>query len=363
MQREGSAQIGVISRGRSHLQGVCERLSERSDGLPHDERAFERDLPIAAFGQQISTIRFRAEEAPDAAVAVQQHQRGVGMFQPHLIQTMGGGVLLLYVVEDEVTGAGEQAIAADRQGMRHERFDEQRVIEQVMCQAVSAEAFDDRLHFVEHARLRPVSRPGAAEAIAHLSERKPADRRAVEIVEELAVQPPTRQGDRLEEALCLDEWVDDLRHDVLRRLQREEGGGGRTGGETGARGNNLPVERDVFAGDAAEGGHARRSAWWQVGTAQRLDVGQGEGALRRQHGDQPGGHAGLDQPQQTDDRCARFARPGSAIDEQSTPIDRVIDERTLAGGKIGIGDHERIFYQKMVVLDMRQAKNRDSLSR
>jgi len=215
--------------------------------------------------------------------------------------------------------------------MVYEHFNLERKVEQVVGQAILAEARGAGLGLVVDALLAVFASPGGFEPPADLGVGEADHSGLVEVVNDLAVEAVAVDGHRLEVALG-EEGADQAGHVVLGRLQSEKGG--RLLGLAEARilGDQRPEEVHRLLGQTADGGDGHLPAGPHGRAAEGFVVRRGQRALGHKHQDRPGADAGVEQVEKTPDPGGGLARAGRAF-EEDLALDGALDERELVVGK------------------------------
>ena len=192
----------------------------------------------------------------------------------------------------------------------------QREVQQVVGQAVVAKAHAAFGRFVVDDRLGRVPRPGCLEAGADLGVREADDRRLVEVVENLAVEPVAVDRDAGEIAL-VEERLDGSRHEVLGGFQREKDRRAGRVGEAGRFCDEGPVEVDHPPGQAAHRQDGDLTAGRRRRASQPFRVRLAKRALGQQHQDVRAGYPGPQQVRETGDRGGGFPSAGRTFEEDA----------------------------------------------
>ena len=253
---------------------------------------------------------------------------------------MGKGCVLLQVVNDQVPVRALQILAAlgQRPEIAPEDLDLQREVQQVVVQAILAEAAGGLLRVAVDTQLALVAHPCPVQASADLRVWKANHGSLVEVVDDLAVDAVAIDGHRLEVAV-LQQRADDPRHVILRGLQCQEDRRVVRLGETGLSADQRPEQLDTAPRQAACGDQRRDAARPQPGAPQRLAVRPGQRPHRRHHQDRAGRDAALHQVQQPLHARGGLARAGRPIEE-----DGAVEGRS-ADGPLGPGQvHSRSWH-------------------
>jgi len=288
---------------------------------------------VAQFGECVCVFGVGAEEAAVAGLVVVDQERRPAVGEPFPHQVVGHGRVFLEVVHDEIGVGRQQVVAAE--GERPEMFDKdlelERKVEQVVGQAVFAEARRAGLRLVVDAHLAFFAAPGRLEPLADFCVREADDGGLVEVFEDLAVEAVAVNDDRLEIAL-VEQRADQAGHVVLGCLQREEGGREVGVGEAGLLGDERPEEVHHALGQPADGEDGHQAPCVHGRAAKRFVVGGRECALGDEDEDGARRDAGAEQAEQVRDGGGRFAGAGGAFEEELT-LDGLCDERELRVGK------------------------------
>ena len=215
--------------------------------------------------------------------------------------------------------------------MVYKHFNLEREVEQVVSQAVLAEAGGAGLGLVVDAFLAVFASPGCLESLADLGVGEADHSGLVEVVNDLAVEAVAVDGHRLEVAL-VEEGADQAGHVILSRLQGEESGRLVRLADTRLLGNQWPEEVHRLLGQATDGGDCYLPAGPHGRAAEGFVVRRGQRALGHEHQDRLGADAGVEQVEETPDSSGGLARAGRAF-EEDLALDGALDERKLVVGK------------------------------
>ena len=211
--------------------------------------------------------------------------------------------------------------------MLYKHFDLEREVEQVVGQAVVAEAGSTGLGLVVDAFLAVFASPGCFEPLADLGVGEADHSGLVEVVNDLAVETVAVNGHRLEVAL-VEEGADQAGHVILSRLQGEKGGRLIWLAEARILGDQRPEEIHRLLGQAADGGDCYLPAGPHGRAAEGFVVRRGQRALGREHQDRPGADTRVEQVEETPDTGGGLAGTGWAFQEDLV-LNGALDERQL----------------------------------
>lgn len=273
-------------------------------------------MVVAEFVEGVGGQGVGAEEAAVSGVGVVEEEGGLAIRQPVAEEIVCGGGIFFEVVKNQVGVLGDQVVAADLIGPEDvlEGFQPKGEVEEVVGEAIRAEAVGAFLGVGVNAGLSAVANPGRGEACADFGVGEANEGGFVQVVENLAVQAVAVEGDAFKKTFVFDEGADDPRHVILGGFEVEEGGGIVGGCEPGRFGGEGPEEFDHALGQPADGADVNEAAR-QRGVLEGVVVGLGKGFLGDEDEDFIPRYAPREESAHPFDGEGGFARAGGAFEK------------------------------------------------